>query len=81
LSTFIAYLTFIGVAVERSTRAFAIAEVVRLLLTTDVLALVRRAMRKGRCDFAPAFFIAFLSRLSARPFVRRLFSLGTGAIV
>jgi hypothetical protein len=71
----------IGVAVERSTRAFATAEVARLLLTTDVLALVRRAMWKGRRDFAPAFFIAFLLRQSRRPFVRRLVGLGTCAIL
>ncbi len=34
------YLPSIGVAGECSTRAFATAEVVSLLLTTDVLALV-----------------------------------------
>ncbi|MBY2918641.1 hypothetical protein [Rhizobium leguminosarum] len=34
------YLQVIGVAGERSTRVFAIAEVAYLLLTTDVLALV-----------------------------------------
>jgi hypothetical protein len=34
------YLSLIGVAGECSTRAFATAEVVSLLLTTDVLALV-----------------------------------------
>ncbi|MBY3101908.1 hypothetical protein HFO69_30120 [Rhizobium laguerreae] len=39
-STLRAYLYAIGVAAERSTRAFAIAEVAHLPLTTDVLALV-----------------------------------------
>lgn len=39
-NTIIGYLHVIGVAGERSTRAFATAEVAYLLLTTDVLALV-----------------------------------------
>jgi hypothetical protein len=39
-NTIIGYLQLIGVAGERSTRAFATAEVAYLLLTTDVLALV-----------------------------------------
>lgn len=34
------YITVIGVAGERSKGVFATAEIARLLLTTDVLALV-----------------------------------------
>jgi len=40
MNTLVVYLLAIGVAEECSKRAFAIAEVAFLLLTTDVLALV-----------------------------------------
>ncbi|TAU79548.1 hypothetical protein ELI41_31730 (plasmid) [Rhizobium leguminosarum] len=50
------YLGLIGVAGECSTRAFATAEVAFLLLTTDVLALVLRAMSERSVRFRPGLF-------------------------
>ncbi|NKM22424.1 hypothetical protein GFM01_32655 [Rhizobium laguerreae] len=50
------YLQVIGVAGECSTRAFATAGVAFLLLTTDVLALVWRAMLERSVRFRPGLF-------------------------
>lgn len=50
------YLQVIGVAGECSTRVFATVEVAFLLLTTDVLALVLRAMLERSVRFRPGLF-------------------------